>query len=53
MRTLYLTASDEEQEYFDERAGIIEYDADLTRNQAEYKAFLEILKLRRAKREAV
>jgi hypothetical protein len=45
-------ASYEEQEMFDERAAILEYDAGLTRAKAEYKAFIELLNIRRAKREA-
>jgi hypothetical protein len=49
---MYLVALREEQELFDERAAILEYDAGLSRTQAEYKAFVEILNLRRAKYEA-
>jgi hypothetical protein len=38
-----------EQERYDERIGIMQYDGDLTYKAADYKAFIEILKLRRAK----
>lgn len=53
IRTFYLRASREEQEHFDERAGILEFDGGMKRPQAEYQAFLEILKLRRANQENV
>jgi len=49
IRNFYLLADLQEQELFDERAGILEYDERLPRAQAEHKAFIEILKLRRAK----
>jgi hypothetical protein len=48
IRTFYLRASRAEQERFDERAAILEFDGGMQRPQAEYQAFLEILKLRRA-----
>ena len=49
IRNFYLLASTEEQELFDERAAIIEYDGRCKIRDAEYKAFAEVLKLRRAK----
>jgi len=41
--------SREEQELFDERAAQLEYDELLPRSKAEHRAYVEILKLRRAK----
>jgi len=39
----------EHQELFDERAGFLEYEELIPRPRAEHKAYIEILKLRRAK----
>jgi hypothetical protein len=49
IRNFYFTIPNEEQELFDERAGILEYEAGFTRGQAEHRAFIELLKIRRAK----
>lgn len=53
IRNAYLAAPNDEQELFDERAGILEYDAGFTRAQAERKAFIELMNIRRAKRESL
>jgi hypothetical protein len=49
VRNLYLGLDVEDQSKFDERAAFLEYEELLPRKVAEYKAFVEILKLRRAK----
>jgi hypothetical protein len=49
IRRFYLLLDHNEKYLFDERAAILEYDHRLTREQAEYKVFTEILKKRRAK----
>lgn len=38
------TAAGFDQEWFDERAGILEFDANLTREEAERRAYLEVTK---------
>lgn len=49
IRNFYYRCSVEEQELFNERAAIIEFDGNMSREQAEYKAFVEVLSIRRAK----
>lgn len=49
IRRFYLMLSLDEQVQFDERAGFLEYGELLPRAKAEHKAYMEILKLRRAK----
>lgn len=49
IRRFYLIISTEEQELFDERVAMLEYDELLPRSRAEHRAYIEILKLRRAK----
>lgn len=48
-KRFYDSLSLSEQERYDERVGIMQYDGLLSYKEADYKAFIEILKLRRAK----
>jgi hypothetical protein len=52
IRRFYLMLDPNEKYTFDERAAILEYDGRNTREQSEYKVFIEVLKKRRAKYEA-
>lgn len=41
--------SDYEEEYWEERAAIMQYDGNMTKTEAEQKAFEEVLKKRELK----
>jgi hypothetical protein len=52
IRRFYLILGTKEQIFFDERAAYLEYAELLPRARAEHRAYIEILKLRRAKYSA-